>query len=112
MTGLVPPAAPVHRAGGVNWREQAWALAAATCLALVYLRFSQLSGRLAQELTYDDVVYANDALTRIVVGSEHGLFRMLATFWNDPPHSPFSTVLAMAGFIVGGVDETSLYATN
>jgi hypothetical protein len=84
----------------------------AVLLAIVYLRISQLGGRLAADLTFDDVGYANDAARRILMGAEHGLFAFVRTFVDSPPHSPFSTLLAVTAFAIGGLNDFAIYASN
>lgn len=80
--------------------------------ALIYLRASQVTGRLAQELAYDDNGYALDAIDRLGTGFQHGIFSMLATFWTNPPHTPWSSLLALMGLTVGGYNEIALYSAN
>src|SRR5204863_3230012 len=80
--------------------------------AATFLRLSQLNGRLAQDLTYDDVGYANDAFDRLALLARHGLIKFINDFVQHPPHSPYSTILAFCGFLVGGVNDLAMYAAN
>jgi hypothetical protein len=80
--------------------------------ALVFLRHSELAGRLADDLTYDDVGYAYDAAARLFLLSGQGVGAFFASIIEDPPHSIFSTSLALVAFMVGGVNEFSLYFSN
>ncbi|MDQ3777083.1 MAG: hypothetical protein M3461_23385 [Pseudomonadota bacterium] len=84
----------------------------AVLASIVYLRLSQLGGRLAEDLTYDDVVYANDAAERLLLGADGGLLAFFRSFVENPPHSPFATLLAIAAFAIGGLNDLALYASN
>src|SRR5258708_1178955 len=84
----------------------------AVVCAATFLRVSQLTGRLAQDLTYDDIGYANDAFDRLTVVARHGLIKFLSDLAQNPPHSPYSTILALCGFLVGGVNDLAFYAAN
>ncbi|WP_218510120.1 hypothetical protein [Variovorax sp. dw_308] len=103
---------PAQAAEHEHRLRQLFAAVIAVLLAVIYLRVSQLNGRLAADLAYDDVSYANDAANRLLIGSEHGLFAFLATFAADPPHSPFSTLLAVCAFAIGGLSEFAMYSSN
>jgi hypothetical protein len=63
-------------------------------------------------LTYDDNGYALDAIGRLGMGYQHGIFSMLSTLWSQPPHSPWSTLLASIGLSIGGYNELALYSAN
>jgi hypothetical protein len=93
-------------------QRQFYAVLFAVLIAIVYLRLSQLDGRLAADLGFDDVGYANDAVRRLMIAHEQGFFRFLATFVENPPHSPFATLLAVFGFVFGGLQDASIYAAN
>jgi hypothetical protein len=80
--------------------------------SLLYVRFSQASGRLSQDLTYDDVTYVVDAAERLRVGYSEGLVALLRDMLSNPPHSPWSTLLAMLGMAVGGFQDAAPYAAN
>jgi hypothetical protein len=88
------------------------ALGSALLATALFLRASQWTGRLAQELTFDDVGYAIDAAHRLAVIHDGGVYALWHGLLVDPPHSPFSTALAMLGFAVGGIDDFALYAAN
>lgn len=88
------------------------AVLAAAVIGGLYLRVCQYCGHLARELGYDDVMYAIDGASRLLVAADYGLTGMIKSFWQAAPHSPLSTLLAMAGFVLGGVNETALYAIN
>ena len=85
---------------------------AALGATLAYLQASKIGGRLAQELTFDDVGYATDAARRMLALRAGGIAGLLADLIALPPHSPFSTGLAMFAFALGGTREIALYAAN
>ena len=70
-----------------------------------------LYGRLARDISYDDCVYFADAATRL---SELRASRtdFLRGYAASPPHSPFCTFLAMAGFGILGLHDWVPYAAN
>jgi hypothetical protein len=85
---------------------------AAMLVGIVFLHASEQSGRLASDLTYDDVGYAVDAAQRLSQLTEQGLFAFLRGLGEAPPHSPYSTLLAMSAFALGGLSDFALYASN
>lgn len=86
--------------------------AMALLASVVYLRVSQATGRLHQDLMYDDIKYVNDAVSRLSVGYEQGVLAFLSTFATNPPHSPFSALLACGALIVGGFQDSAVYIAN
>jgi hypothetical protein len=76
------------------------------------LHSSEITGRLAVDLGYDDVTYATDAARRLLILESKGIFSFFGDLIQYPPHSLFSTILALIGFIFGGLNEFSLYASN
>ena len=89
-----------------------FAVIMALVTSIVYLRESQTIGRLSQDITYDDVGYVNDAVSRLTVGYNHGLISFVKTFAVNPPHSPFSTILACTALVLGGYNDSAVYASN
>jgi hypothetical protein len=85
---------------------------AALALSLAYMRASERSGRLSQDLTYDDVSYVVDAGRRLDLLYGEGLLPFLANLWKDPPHSPFQTSLAVFGLGAFGFHDSAAYAMN
>jgi hypothetical protein len=69
-------------------------------------------GRLAHDITYDDVVYFQDASLRIKTIYEQGLGSMIAGLFYNPPHSPYSTLLAATGFALFGFRDWVPYLMN
>jgi hypothetical protein len=65
--------------------RQFYAALFALVMVVVYLRISQLDGRLAADLTFDDVSYANYAARRFLLAAEHGLFAFVRSFTDSPP---------------------------
>jgi len=78
----------------------------------IYLRISQYCGHLSKELGFDDVMYAIDAAGRLLIAADHGFVEFLKSFWDVVPHSPFSSLLALGAFAIGGVNEVALYTAN
>jgi len=60
--------------------------------------YSLRLGRLAMVPIYDDVTYFVDALSRLRFFDSGGLLGLAQSLIADPPHSPFSAVLAVLGF--------------
>jgi hypothetical protein len=92
--------------------RQVFAICVTLLLTLIYLHTSELAGRLAGDLSPDDVGYANDAARRLAIAAKQGLLSLVRDFLAVPPHSPFATVLAMSAFAIGGVHDFVLYAAN
>lgn len=85
-------------------------------IALVFtagvLQWSFKYGRLAYDITYDDVGYFLDAYRRINVFYEQGLGAMLVGLFQNPPHSPYSSLLAFIGFALFGPADWAPYFMN
>lgn len=85
-------------------------------LSVIYacfsVNFSFEYGRLSTVIGYDDIVYFNDGLTRLRVFYERGIFDFLLDLGKNPPHSPFSTLLAAAAFAIFGVRDWAPYMAN
>lgn len=88
------------------------ATVAALAFTLLYLAACAKWGRLAMDLQYDDVVYALDAARRLDTARTQGLAALAGTFLSAPPHSAVTTLQALAAFMVGGVRDVCLYASN
>jgi hypothetical protein len=85
-------------------------LAAAVTLWALQLSFRH--GRLAAPATFDDVAYFNDGLDRLEVLQSHGLWGLLRSLWDSPPHAPFSTLLACLSMGLFGVHDWAPYLAN
>lgn len=85
-------------------------------IALVFtagvLQWSFHYGRLAYDITYDDVGYFQDAYSRIKVLYEEGMGSMIAGLVHNPPHGPYSTFLAFIGFALFGPSNWVPYLMN
>lgn len=106
-----------HNILDVNDKSHAWIRTASVgiitiIMSLIYLRISQVNGRLAEDITYDDIGYATDAAARIKILAESGVYGFVKSFYENPPHSPYSSLLASFAFLIGGLDDISLYASN
>jgi hypothetical protein len=62
------------------------------------LGFSARHGRLSIVPLYDDVAYLIDGLKRSVAFDQGGFLGMAQSFLDQPPHAPYSTLLATLGF--------------
>jgi hypothetical protein len=68
--------------------------------------------RLAVPATNDDVSYFNDAVDRMDRFDQGGMLGLLKSFRRNPPHAPFSTVLAFVSFGIFGLHDWAPYAGN
>ncbi|MGA2584971.1 MAG: hypothetical protein ABSG31_16990 [Tepidisphaeraceae bacterium] len=84
----------------------------AAALTAYSIHFSMLHHRLMWRPIGDDAFYFNDALWRLRTLHNGGLIAWLREFWNQPPHAPFSTLLAMGSFSVFGWHDWAPYAGN
>ncbi|WP_228898855.1 glycosyltransferase family 39 protein [Acidovorax sp. Leaf73] len=85
-------------------------------LSVIYacfsINFSYEYGRLSTVIGYDDIVYFDDGLTRLRIFYENGIFDLLLNLVRNPPHSPFSTLLAAAAFAIFGIRDWAPYIAN
>jgi hypothetical protein len=105
----------IPTSGGRRWTSGArWLVLAAAALlfTLIQVRFSFDQYRLAQAPFYDDVVYFCDALARLDVLYNQGCAPMLRTFIAIPAHSPYSTIMALLGFLIFGIKDWAPYMMN
>ncbi|HEY2944983.1 MAG TPA: hypothetical protein VGN09_21295, partial [Vicinamibacteria bacterium] len=79
---------------------------------LIIVQWSLRHGRLILPPTYDDVGYLADGLSRLEVLYRDRLPGLLAEHFRHPPHSPFSSYLALAGFALFGAHDWAPYASN
>jgi hypothetical protein len=73
---------------------------------------SRLFGRLIKPPSYDDCSYMLDAATRLRMVQTQGIVPFAARFFANPPHSPWSTLLGMASFMILGMRNWAPYAAN
>jgi hypothetical protein len=84
----------------------------AIIITAVYLHRSEFGGRLSIPPNFDDVVYLQDGLKRLVVWETSG-FEAFRSLWHrDQPHSPGSTLQAMISFAILGPSAWAPYASN
>ena len=60
-------------------------------------------GKLGHPATYDDSMYFVDGLERVHALYDYGPLQLLEGWWKSPPHSPWSTLVAVSGFALLGV---------
>jgi hypothetical protein len=93
-------------------RQWCFILAASILFAIVVIQWSYRFGRLSMDPVYDDVVYLLDARARLVDFDQQGIAKLVKSLWHEPPHSPWSTTAALAGFLLFGVNAWAPYAVN
>jgi hypothetical protein len=76
------------------------------------IQWSLRFGRLAMDPVFDDVGYLIDGLQRLNVLDTTGFHACCRTFVQSPPHSPWSTLLALIGFALMGVHDWAPYVLN
>jgi hypothetical protein len=79
---------------------------------LVTVQHSLRQGQLSVPITYDDIGYFTDALTRLQSIFDHGWLAAISDYIADPPHSPFSTFVAFVAFALLGVEDWGPAAIN
>lgn len=79
---------------------------------VVIVQASIRHGKLGMPATYDDVSYLQDALTRVDAFHESGIKAFAASFVTSPPHSPASTAIATAAFLIAGAQDWAPYVAN
>lgn len=92
-------------------RQWPWVLISAVFTAVV-IQYSFVHGRLAAPPHFDDVSYFNDALERLRDLYRMGLPAVASGLIHNPPHSLFSTALAMVAYLLLGTSEWAPYAAN
>ncbi|HWE04191.1 MAG TPA: methyltransferase domain-containing protein [Tepidisphaeraceae bacterium] len=106
--GATPP--PPKR----NGRVARWlALGIAAILfTLINIRYSMERGRLSRPPTYDDISYFIDALSRVPIIYGQSVGAWVGNYIQTPPHSPYSSYLALAGYVLFGIKDWAPYALN
>ncbi len=84
----------------------------ATLFTVVHVRQSLHGGRLALPPTFDDVGFLRDGQARLQVFFDQGPAAAIADALRTQPHSPWSTYLASAAFLVFGMREWAPAAAN
>ncbi len=95
-----------------RWRYLLLWLLVATLFTLVHVRQSLHGGRLALPPTFDDIGYLRDGQARLQLLFDQGPVAALADYRTTTPHSPWSTCLAAAAFLVFGMREWAPAAAN
>jgi len=80
--------------------------------SIVLMRGGALYGRLSVPPPYDDVYYFVDALERMRIFLDQGLYGFMQNLVNTPPHAPYSTLSAMLAFLFGGPYVAGPYLMN
>jgi hypothetical protein len=88
-----------------------WAVVSAI-FTLLILQYSFVHDRLLLPAGYDDVIYLLDGLNRLEIWYGGGLWALALNWLHHPPHSPFSTVVAIAGFAVFGIHDWAPYVLD
>jgi hypothetical protein len=88
-----------------------WSLISATYAAII-IQYSMRYGRLAAPPYYDDVSYFVDALPRLQEFYTRNWAVVCLGLLLRAPHSLFSTVVAVAGYLVFGTRDWAPYAAN
>jgi hypothetical protein len=71
----------------------------------IIINQSLRQGQLALPPTYDDIIYFNDALTRLNILYNNGFNALLSNFIQNPPHSPLATIIPFIGFSLFGANN-------
>ncbi len=95
----------------VRQRFVVWLVISVICTAWL-VQYSCVHGRIAMEMDLDDVVYFNDGLDRLDRLYDQGWIGFVQDYYRAPPHSPFSSLLAVVSFGVFGIHEWAPYAGN
>jgi hypothetical protein len=77
-----------------------------------YVDLSLKSGKLSADIGFDDIVYILDSAKRISILDNQGFFSFLKSFFETPPHSPFSTGLGVIALFFGGFSDLVFYFAN
>jgi riboflavin transporter FmnP len=93
-------------------RRVHWWLLITGLMTAVMVQYSFSVGPLSHDITYDDIGYFNDGLRRLDVLYAGGVPGFLRDYSKEPPHSPMSSLLAMASFAVFGVHDWAPYVGN
>lgn len=99
------------------WRETGLAqvvvwLLLATAFTLGVVNYSLHCGKLSLPARYDDVSYLRDGLAKLNLFYKGGLGGLAYSVSLNPPHSPFATAVAFAGYALFGTHDWAPYAAN
>lgn len=79
---------------------------------LILMNGGALYGRLSHPPIYDDVTYFVDALRRLRLFQQSGLWAVLTGLFTNPPHSPYATIGAFLAYLIAGESSAAPYAVN
>lgn len=107
---LTPVAGPIP-ATSACWRFAA-VLVGAALYTFMLIQYSFQHSHLTSNILYDDIVYLVEGSRQLRNLMHGGLFGLLKQYLIHPPHSPWSTYLAMLSFWVFGLHDWAPYAGN
>ncbi len=76
------------------------------------IQWSLRYGRLSMDPVFDDVGYLTDGLLRLNILQTRGFHEFCYSLVRQPPHSPWSTLIATFAFAVFGVHDWMAYVFN
>ncbi|MBV9391697.1 MAG: hypothetical protein JOY96_07385 [Verrucomicrobia bacterium] len=76
------------------------------------IQWSLRWGRLSMDPVFDDVGYLTDGLLRLNILQTRGFHEFCSSLVRQPPHSPWSTLVATFAFAVFGVHDWMAYVFN
>jgi hypothetical protein len=80
--------------------------------AIILMQGGALYGHLAIPPPYDDVTYFVDAMDRVRIFFNKGLFGFVESLISNSPHAPYSTIAATLAFLFGGPSLVGPYIAN
>ena len=96
--------------------RDSFSLAYATLASFVFTTIvviqSLRQGQLSVPITYDDIVYFVDAAYRLQLFYDSGIGPFLRSCFAEPSHAPLSTVMALLGFAVFGINDWAPAVAN
>ncbi|MDP9174398.1 MAG: hypothetical protein M3O30_11110 [Planctomycetota bacterium] len=99
-----------------DWRGLVWHWGLPVLIAAAFTAIAMVlivrHGRLAIPPILDDAGYFVDGASRLAAWKTHGFLTMGSGLLARPPHSPFSTALAMLAFGIFGVHAWAGYLFN
>jgi hypothetical protein len=84
----------------------------ALAFSVVVVTQSLRQGQLSVPITFDDITYFVDAASRLQALYDNGLQGFIAKWSEYPPHSPWATLTALAGFLIFGLCDWGPAAFN
>lgn len=100
-----------YRGPSRRWRAVVWTLLAVLMTSAI-VQYSLRYGRLAILPEWDDVGYMKYGVDRLNDLQTGGLSACVDGFLKSPPHSPYSSVVALVAFVVFGLHEWAPYAMS